>query len=347
MHKNISQIKFQGTYYEMGLQYGKMIKDNIVLPEADTKKLDWVLKCEDEMERYTPGLLDELQGIADAANLEIKDLNAVILYEPFTIKRFVNHTPTMNHCTAFIIPGTNAEGGHPVFARNYDWLAESQEHFAVHRINPANKLQNMLFTDHYVGGFGGVNEAGLACAVTAMPYHNCSFKPGILLNIAVRWILDNYHEVEAAVNFLEEIQNCEGNLYLIADETGTNARVEVSPDKVFTTYSQDEFLGATNHFQSEEMQHLQREIPKSELKRIEGITSWYNNQEKPITIDFVKTILRDHEYEVCAHVEEGGTIWSWIAKLGTNEIDICIGQPCKGNYRFLNIENDQAKVKNQ
>ncbi|MFW9995566.1 MAG: C45 family autoproteolytic acyltransferase/hydrolase [Candidatus Odinarchaeota archaeon] len=339
MHKTIKQQHFQGSYYEMGLQCGKMIKDRIILPKADAKKIDWASKCRNEMERYTPGLLDELQGLADAANLERKDLDAVLLYEPFAIKRFTNRAPAMNCCTAFIIPGNRAEGEYPVFARNYDWFAESRDFFAVHCIHPANKLQSMLFTDHYIGGFGGVNEAGLACAVTSMPYHDCSFKPGILLNIAVRWVLDTFREAGAAVNFLEEIQHCEGNLYLIADKTGTNARVEVTPDKVFTTCSRDGFLVATNHFQSEEMQPLQRELPESEFTRLEGITSWYSSQEMPVTSDSIKSILRDHEHEVCAHVDEGGTVWSWIARLGINEVQVCVGSPCEKQYKVLSIES--------
>jgi hypothetical protein len=171
-----------------------------------------------------------------------------------------------------------------------------------------------------------------------------------MINMAMRWILDTFRDTEDAVAFLEEVPISEGSIYLIADKSGVSARVEATPDKVFTTYAQDEFLIATNHFQSTEMQHLKNKITEANahttITRLEGITRWYNTQKKPITIDSLKSILRDHEHGVCDHQqgvsynEDGdreyediaGTLWSWIATLGTNEVEVCAGSPCKNEY---------------
>ncbi|MHA2297259.1 MAG: C45 family autoproteolytic acyltransferase/hydrolase [Candidatus Hodarchaeales archaeon] len=337
----MKKVKLEGSYYEMGTQLGRMIKGKIALPQASTKKLEWASRCVEEMEHHTPGLLDELQGIADAANLEKEQLDAIILYDCSYIKKFLTSTSPIHHCTVFTIPGKHTENGMPVVARNYDWLTEVQDYFAIHLNHPANKLRNLLFTDHYVGGFGGINEAGLACGCTVAAYYNGNIKPRIMLNMAMRWILDSFRKVEDAVNFLENISLSEGNIYLIADRSGASARVEASPDKVFTTHTRDEFLIATNHYQSEEMKHLEIEITETNahttITRLEGITNWYYNQEKPITIDSIKTILRDHKFGVCDHNGEAGTLWSWIATLGSNEVEICSGNPCIGNYQSESV----------
>jgi hypothetical protein len=98
------------------------------------------------------------------------------------------------------------------------------------------------------------------------------------------------------------------------------------------------------------MQQLETKITEANahttITRLEGITHWYNTQKKPITMDSIKSILRDHEYGVCDHQQGvsydkdgnrktediAGTLWSWIATLGTGEVEICEGSPCKNDY---------------
>ncbi|MFX0212270.1 MAG: C45 family autoproteolytic acyltransferase/hydrolase [Candidatus Hodarchaeota archaeon] len=341
----MEEVKLEGSYYDMGLQLGGMLKNRLRLPEPKTKQLEFVAESEKEMLQYTPGLLDELQGLADAADLRIKHLNAILLYEPYKIRRFFDTNGFLKHCTCFAVPGGQTENRKPVYARNYDFYMESQEYFTIYRTNPSNKLSSLIFTDHYVGGFGGINETGLACAVTGVPYYNGTFTPGILLNIAIRWILDSFSKVEDAVEFLENVQHCEGNNYYIADQNNTIAKVEGSPIKVFTTYAENEILVATNHYQSKEMQHLQRKITTtiagSTFSRLEGIKSWYRDQEKPITTHSIKKVLRGHSYGVCDHrpSDKAGTTWSWVAALGTNTVEVCVGFPCKNEYKIVNLKD--------
>jgi predicted choloylglycine hydrolase len=331
----MNKLTLEGSYYDMGTHLGKMLRGKLVLPKASSEKLAWAANCEKVMEEYTPELLEELRGIAEVANFKQEDLNAILLYDCSYIKNY--YLSPMQRCTVFTIPGKNVEGGEPVLARNYDWLTEVQEYFAVHWIKPTKKFRSILFTDHYVGGFGGVNEAGFACGCTVAAFYNGSIKPRMMLNMTIRWLLDNFTKVEDAVNFLEEIPLSEGNIYLLVDKTGASARVEASPDKIVTTTACDEFMIATNHFQTEEMKLLEAEITEENahttITRLQGITDWYNNHEKPISIESIKSILKDHEYGVCDHNGEAGTLWSWIAQLGTNKVEICEGKPCTGKYQ--------------
>ncbi|MFX1284479.1 MAG: C45 family autoproteolytic acyltransferase/hydrolase [Promethearchaeota archaeon] len=331
----MERMKLKGSYYEMGTQLGKMITGRLTLPKASDERLEWATNCEKVMEQHTPGLVEELQGIADASTLEKEQLNALILYDCSYIKGFYTSSP-LNHCTVFTIPAKHTKSGKPLIARNYDWLTEVQEYFAVHHIHPTNKLRSVLFTDHYVGGFGGVNEAGLACGCTTAAYYNGKIQPALMLNMTIRWILDSFRDVQDAVDFLEQVPLSEANLYLIVDKSGTAARVEASPNKVSTTYTQDEFLIATNHFQSEEMRKFELKITEANahttLSRLEGIKNWYAIHTKPITINAVKSILRDHKHGVCDHFDVQSTLWSWVATLGAHEVEVCEGSPCENEY---------------
>ena len=40
-------IKLQGSYYEMGLQYGKMVKDRLKIPRPDEKQNQWIFGCKE------------------------------------------------------------------------------------------------------------------------------------------------------------------------------------------------------------------------------------------------------------------------------------------------------------
>ena len=63
-------IKLQGSYYEMGLQYGKMVKDRLKIPRPDENQNQWIFGCKEYLKKYTPDILEELRGVADAADLD-------------------------------------------------------------------------------------------------------------------------------------------------------------------------------------------------------------------------------------------------------------------------------------
>lgn len=292
------------------------------------------------MEEFTPDLLEELQGIADAARLKKEDLNGIILYDCSHVKDY--YKPNyLQRCTVFLIPGKDTQMENPIFARNYDWLKEAQQYFSLHKISPKNKLRSILLTDHFVGGFGGMNECGLAVGCTLAAYYNGQVKPQIMLNMAIRWILDNFRDVEEAVGFLEKVPLSEAYIFLIADSSGASARVEATPESVETSLAHDEFMIATNHFQSKKMKKYEVEITPANahttFTRLEGIDKWYRTQNWPITINSVKSILRSHEYGICDHNGEAGTLWSWVANLGANLVEVCGNSPCLEEYSSVSV----------
>ncbi|MHA2251566.1 MAG: C45 family autoproteolytic acyltransferase/hydrolase [Candidatus Kariarchaeaceae archaeon] len=343
------QVNLKGSYYNMGIEYGKMIKNKLTLPNPENEQIKWATECEPIVKKYASGLLEEIQGIADSTDISYEQLIAYLLYHPPGIGKYFNSNAPINlkqNCTVFAISGERTKDGRPIFARNYDYDSENQNYFHAFNTHPNNKLRSLGFSDHMVGRYGGVNESGLAVAITAMPFYNGKPSSGILLNIATRWMLDSFETTKEAVEYLNNIPHCEGVHYVIADKSSNIAKIETTPEKVNVIYANNGLVLATNHFVSDEMKPLTIELKEENsgttVKRYNGVSEWYETTDKEIDIDSIKYILSDHDNAVCDHFimdgeEKYSTIWSWIVSLGSDNIDLCVGSPCKNGYKSFKL----------
>jgi predicted choloylglycine hydrolase len=183
-----------------------------------------------------------------------------------------------------------------------------------------------------VGRYGGVNEKGLACAITAEPAYTGKPQPGVRMNLAIRWMLDNLRSTKEAVEWLTNIPHQYAHNYLIADSYGELARVESSPEQDNVT-TKNEYIHVTNHYLDDEMRKLEASSFdfSNSHRRYDAIDNWYNGMTT-IGISDVKNVLRNHRDGVCNHGEGFETIWSWIAPLGGRYAYVCHGSPCRGEY---------------
>ena len=327
-------VKLSGTYYEMGYEYGKVNKARLSLPGVDEKDLKYASECKEHVTEHIPSILEEVQGIADSTDINFELLITYLLYNPSSVEWFFQSN--LQGCTIFAVSGDETADGFPLYARNYDWEYEKQDQLGLFHIQPKGKLESVGFADHMSGRYGGVNKAGLAAGITVMPYYDRKLQPGVPAWIATRWIIDTFKTTGEAVRFLETIPHCEGYQFVLADKKGNIAKVEVAPEQVNTLPAQNGFTVATNHFQSEKMSQysceITDEIAGTTFTRLQKVNSWFEANKGRIDLDSVKRVLSGHENGVCDHQEWGGTIWSWIAFLGTDKVEICAGPPCTHEY---------------
>ncbi|KYH36268.1 MAG: peptidase C45 acyl-coenzyme A:6-aminopenicillanic acid acyl-transferase, partial [Candidatus Bathyarchaeota archaeon B23] len=264
-----------GSYREIGGEEGSFIKGKFHPPPISDEKIDFTSKCLQYYERYTPGIIEEIEELSKEANLP-----------PLLMESFLLTLGLEPRCTVFALSSERTIHGLPLFARNYDWDAEFQRFFTVFRTEPEGGLVHLSFSDHPVGRYGGVNEAGLAAAITAIPAYRGRPSPGIRMNIAVRWILDNFKTTEEACEWLLEIPHQWAHNFLVADRYGTLARVETSPERSVVYYS-EEFVVTTNHYHDEEMRRL--EDPEHDFtdtyRRYRIVEEWYRERGEGIGVE--------------------------------------------------------------
>lgn len=322
-------IALSGSYNEIGRKQGAFIKGHFTPPPASDTKIRFTSKCIPYYEEYTPGIIEEIDELSEEAELD-----------PTLMKSFILTLGLEPKCTVFALSPEKTSERVPIFARNYDYDEEFQKYFTLVKTDLKGGLTSLTFTDHEVGRYGGVNEDGLAAAITAIPAYQGNPSPGIRMNIAVRWIIDHFKTTDEASEWLLEIPHQWAHNFLLADRRGKLARVETSPQKTIVTYS-DEFIATTNHYHNDDMKKLEdKDFDFSNThRRYENVEAWYYEKRHRFTIEEIEDLLSRHENGVCDHVELNGrkiaTIWSWIAPLGKRLAYVCDGSPCNNDYQKI------------
>lgn len=317
--------RLRGSYYEMGLRYGTVLrKHDFKLPQLDAQTLALGNKCEDEVKRQFPDILEEIRGFADGCQLNHETLRTFIT----TVG--VREPP--KQCSLFAV----TDGSKVMFGRNYDFYYRIKKHTESYLTAPAGSYKNLGTTDIFVGREDGVNENGLAVGISSVS--SKTIAPGLSFALAVRYILDKCKDVREAMEFLTKVHFLTSSNYLIADKSGNMAVVEASPGKVSVRAPENgrKFVVATNHYIGDEMislENLEKRPPDS-IKRYETITRALINcglDQKAL-----KDILSDHSGLVCSHIDaiQLGTLWSIIANLNKLKVLRAEGHPCETRYQL-------------
>ena len=322
-------ITLNGSYRDIGEQNGKIVKGYFNPPPSSEKRVGFSRKVEEITNQHCPGMIDEIEAFCDAAELNYEQMKAFLLV--------LGNEPG---CSIYTVKAENTAFGSPVFGRNYDWDDDFQKYFTVFKLELEGVLTSLSFSDHMVGRYGGVNEEGVAVAITAIPAYKGKAAPGVLMTFSVRWILDNMKSTEEAVDWLLDLPHQSAHNFHLGDSKGVFASVEAAPERCEAHYS-DEIVVTTNHYHDNKMREL--EDPSSDFEnshtRYNRIMNWYDNRKGKLSLEDLKFVLKDHEQGVCDHVvyegKSAGTIWSWIAPLGKREVYVTAGPPCKNPYEVL------------
>lgn len=317
--------RLRGAYYEMGAKYGgRLAKHGFKLPQVDEETLALGMKCEEEVKRVFPEILDEVRGLAEAIHEPYGKAAAFILT--------VGYGKPMG-CSGFAC----VNDSRVFFGRNYDFYYRFGKYSESYLTRPKGAYASLGNTDVFLGREDGVNEHGLAISM-----HFVSAQlgtPGINFPVAVRYVLDKCRETGEAVNFLTHAKFLTANNYLVADKSGEMAVVEACPaaTQVRRPENGETFIAATNHFVHTEMKRFEdvsKRDPDSET-RYSTILRSLREVRGGVTGSIAKRILSSHEGRVCSHMDyiKLGTLWSQIVELQRLTILRAEGQPCKTEYR--------------
>ncbi len=320
--------KFEGDYYENGVALGKDLRQSGYSPPVLTEdRLKLADQCEKAVKQYTPNLIDELNGIIEGGNYDDTHLRAFSLA--------LTKYPQLG-CSIFAISKRFTKNARTIFCRNYDWDKWVAEFSVLWKSYPEEALASISGTDLFVGRYGGLNESGLAIAVTAIRGYT-EDAAGVALHYVVRWILDTCRNVSEATSFLRRVPHFRGNNYLLADSTDAITYVEATPKRVMVVDKTEAgFAVVTNHFRSQETMIYENKELRSitSVPRLNLIKNWFNSQSNTeISKSHVQEVLsdkleskigvcQDNSYFLSDQEVPYGTIWSWTAYPGDRYIEL-------------------------
>jgi len=333
----MNEIQLVGTHEELGSAYGKILverKLNSWWRRPNKRERAFTKACEEAIVEHAPGYAAELRALAAAthADYDVALFNTIVIY-------LAENTA----CNVVAVSAKQTASGRTVFARNHDWEEEDIEYVTCFRTSPADGIRHIAFGFADPGRYDGLNETGLAIGGSSIPFYTGKPQPGLRMNVITRCVLDTCPDVMAAVGFLKRIPHMEAVAYLLADRSGLVARVEAAPEGVEATITDNGMLATVNMFQSEAMAPYDR-VPDEDDWVVDFqrcIHAWYQQNRGMIDLEAVIAFASDHDTGICNHGEPNvrcGTIYSWVGELGTGELHLAHGRPCRNEYRRFNLE---------
>jgi len=324
----MKEVTLRGTHFEIGRQVGRQLREaGTELPALNERQTRYIDGLVGQVEGSIPDLFDEMRGLAEAGGY---DERAVCFYA-----LSIGIVPS---CTVVAVSGEHTADGQTLFGRNYDAGPEFAD-FTLYRTYPEGGLAHIgCAYDLLIGREDGINEAGLAIAVTGVRGHNTE-GPGLWDHIPVRAVLDRCETVEEAVTLLETLPHLWTKNFLVADRTGGIAAVEAAQQKVVTTRDERGFGAITNHFEAPEIRAYcdETKIPANSVPRRETACRWFEAaRESGETLDRVrlKRLLSATGGGVRSELgEDFTTVWSWLGALGERRIELSDRLPEEGSYR--------------
>ncbi len=251
-------LELKGTPYERGIIHGRSLTSEIqelvkrwkadiektysVPAERYIKKFLDASDFQPAIERWTPGLLEEVRGIANGAGVDFETMYAFQLVDESWV---MGPDLGFSKCTTI---AANKRGEEPAFVSQTLDIPPFYHGFqTVLRIKGNDKEPDALvFTFPGFIAANGLNDRSVAVCVNAVTQMAYSAK-GLPVAFVIRGIL-RQKSYENAVRFLEEIEPAAPQNYMIGGDDKASS-FERSAGKVveFVPFAGAEFTYHTNH----------------------------------------------------------------------------------------------------
>lgn len=303
---------FRGTHYEAGFRWGSLLlkHKNIILEnipfEITQERIDYALSCLPIYEKYYHEIMEEIQGLADGQQCDVRILQAV-LFSMYSM-------PPSCNCSCFAFTTEHEI----LLGRNSDFLTE------IERLNQnvVYKLTDGVYsftgnTTAFVEIEDGVNEHGLAVGLTSVYPNQC--KPGFNAGMIVRYLLEKCKNVSEAVSCLYQLPIASAQTLTLADAMGTITVIECNAEqiKVEKTLNNNlSFVCATNTFHFPEMMGYNNDKIDNWFaeERYQTLYSAFNRKNGGFNLPFAEKLLSGDYGFLCQYDRSTGkdTVWSVI-----------------------------------
>ncbi|OOQ81672.1 putative acyl-CoA:6-aminopenicillanic-acid-acyltransferase [Penicillium brasilianum] len=245
------KLALRGSPREIGVKHGRSLKDQIRdqmrIYESMfeyTSKLSWheVREVAKEfvptIQRLTPHIFAEMEGIAEGAEVDILDIVALNCRSEIALGKF------SDGCTTLCWKKNDSVR---VLSQNWDWTATVKKNLAMVSIEQPGKPGIYMITEAGIVGKIGFNSAAVGTCLNAI-----RAKPMISsklpIHVALRLCLESTSVTEA-VETLEKLGGVASAQHILVADSITALGLELSP--VGNKYIPEDasgLIGHTNHF---------------------------------------------------------------------------------------------------
>ena len=341
----ISQFSsVQGTPYEIGQQIGRWVQQHPqVIHSMILNEQEPAPNQIPPYQEYFPEMYEEMQGTSDTLQVPINKLR-------YTAASYLKS----GYCSQFALPAQKTRFGTPLIARNYEFADHMDDmNICHHQGNQTYAHIGSIML--WFGRYDGINDQGLVISMSAggIPVGEGMLPPfndGFQFWTVMRAVLDHCKDVEEAIDLIKNTPHCGNPVYMLADPTGTLARVEVAGNKTAVKQvepqSEKDWLIATNHMQNFADGEVNIPAFKNSYTRYECIENFLETNQT-ISQETLQQFL-DQTYPhglCCNHYQEGfGTLRSMIFNPAEKSICVRFGSPMLNEWKTIKVGEPKEEV---
>lgn len=345
---------FEGSHYQVGLQHGEALKDQIKyhletiydlaakVSQADGERLLNIAELyRPYIGGYAPGFLEEMEGMARAAGITMEE--ALLLQ---TRQEVVNlrkagaaDQECTPECTSFAINGNCTRDGKVYSGQNADLNGDFEKFSNVVTFAVEGKPRIIMVTPAGQISYQGMNDEGLSV--------NCNFltcqgwRKGFPRYLISRLMLEE-STFERACARLESLKELAASRnVLLCDDKGNMRDFETTPERIAAIQEAGDYIVHSNHFLCPEMLEFETETDKgNSICRLERFTELIETNKGRINVEMIKSFLRDHKNgknSICMHPDPDKevsyhTFTSIINRLADRRMEVAKGNPCANEF---------------
>ncbi len=333
-------LRLKGDHYEMGVKRGKIFnKCRMSFPlQLDNFQLEHGKQSEEILRKFFPEVCEEIRGVSDTIGTDYLHFASWMLCMGCCMYNLENNFPVeIRGCTAFAY-STN---GKWIYGRNNDLPPYLRDGCKSEIYAPKNGNRFNITTSSFINGEEGLNEHGLAVAMTFVMTELKKIKAGFNSCFTVRYLLEKADNTEQAVSLLTNLPIASNCNILLADKSGNMVVVECTPTikkiREAEIFHGDRIVCTVNSFISDEMKSYDDANGNDydSYKRYKVVMDSFSSGK--IREDYIETteqLLKGNYGFMCQYDNEPDfeTVWSSIFDLESLAIYRAEGDPRKKKF---------------
>lgn len=327
--------RLTGNYYEMGRKRAKAFqKKNLIFPcRLDVFQLEHGRNSEKILMEYFPQVCAEIRGVTDTLGLEYLPFISWMLCMGCCMYNLKDNIPMeIRGCTAFALE----KEGRVLYGRNNDLPSYLKKKSTSDFYLPQQGNGFLLNTSSFINGEEGLNEKGLAVAMTFVMTELEQIRAGFNSCFIVRYLLEKADNTKEALSLLEKLPIASNGNILLADEQGEIAVVEYTPEKKVVRSPMEgkgnRFICTVNRFITENMKGFDgtKEDDYFAYLRYQTVVDYFTNHFVEVDMEQIKGLLKGDFGFMCQYDDSNfETIWSSIFDLKNRKVYRAEGDPRK------------------
>lgn len=332
-------LRFKGPYYQMGEKRGRLFqRARVAFPlHLDGFQLEHGIRSEKILREFFPEVCREIEGVCDTIGVEYVPFASWMLCMGCCMYNLRENIPVeVRGCTAFSV----ARDGEVFYGRNNDLPPYLRDGCKSELYAPSGGNRFLLNTSSFINGEEGLNEHGLAVAMTFVMTRLEKIRPGLNSCFIVRYLLEKSDSVDDALPRLMELPVASNCNILLADKSGRMVVAECTPERKNVreaeTLADGRAVCAVNSFTSDELRPFDdahgQDYNAAERYRV--TMDSLRSRAEGDSVEKLKSLLRGEFGFMCQYDNEPDfeTVWSSVFDLKRLLVYRAEGDPRKKKF---------------